>query len=416
MEARRLAVIFSHICPPGSGFAPARLATVSVSGCASGVGNPKGECVFCKIIRGESPAFKLYEDDACLCILDTNPLSRGAFSYHPKVSFFFIGDNSSIVIAAMCSKVPFISSAIMKATGSDSFNLLVNNGAAAGQVIFHTHIHIIPRKASDCLWASESLRRQSLKLDREASRLAECVREQLSSENCKDSEGEGSSLVRNYDWARVEEDCRRAIQLDNSSVKGHYMLGLALLERKEYAEGIKELEKALDLGRVANPKGYMVEEIWQELAKAKYMEWENASTKRSWDLQSLKEACETALKQKHLLDDSEVDGFNDEGSTEIEQLKVLERVFQIAGDADTPQEVPDYLCCKITLDIFRDPVITPSGLTYERSVIMEHLCKVGTFDPITREPLDERQLVPNLAIKEAVQAFLDKHGWAYRTD
>lgn len=44
----------------------------------------------------------------------------------------------------------------------------------------------------------------------------------------------------------------------------------------------------MDLGRGANPKGYMVDEIWQELAKAKYMQWEHASSKRSWELQSLK--------------------------------------------------------------------------------------------------------------------------------
>ena len=108
-------------------------------------------------------------------------------------------------------------------------------------------------------------------------------------------------------------------------------------------------------------------------------------------------------------------------------------------------QVPDYLCCRITLDIFHDPVITPSGLTYERAVILEHLQKVtwfacftfsvecfplqwsqcaiiqllkqvGKFDPITREPLDPSQLVPNLAIKEAVEAFLDKHGWAYKIE
>lgn len=107
--------------------------------------------------------------------------------------------------------------------------------------------------------------------------------------------------------------------------------------------------------------------------------------------------------------------------------------------------MPDYLCCKITLDIFRDPVITPSGVTYERAVILDHLKKVytlhlsleksiicfsvlifdwsstwfyqvGKFDPITREPLDPSQLIPNLAIKEAVQAYLRKHGWAYKMD
>lgn len=48
------------------------------------------------------------------------------------------------------------------------------------------------------------------------------------------------------------------------------------------------LMQAMDLGRGANPKGYMVEEIWQELAKAKYLQWEHASTKRLWELQSLK--------------------------------------------------------------------------------------------------------------------------------
>lgn len=222
-------------------------------------------------------------------------------------------------------------------------------------------------------------------------------------------------LKRN-DWERVEEDSRRAIQLDSNSVKAHYMLGLALLQRQE-SKGIRELEKALDLGRGANPKGYMVEEIWQELAKAKYHEWERTSSKRSWELQSLKEACESALKEKHFLDVTQMEGFVEDATTShLEQLEALERVFNKAAEADTPTEVPDYLCCRITLDIYHDPVITPSGLTYEREVILEHLQKVGKFDPITREPLDQSQLVPNLAIKEAVQAFLDKHGWAYKVD
>ncbi|KAG7946499.1 hypothetical protein I3843_14G042300 [Carya illinoinensis] len=218
------------------------------------------------------------------------------------------------------------------------------------------------------------------------------------------------------DWPKVEEDCRRAIELDNNSLKAHYMLGLALLQRQEFVEGIKELQKALDLGR-ANPESYMVEVIWQEVAKAKYVEWENASSKRSWELQNLKEACEAALKEKHFLDDSQTEGFVDEFATShLEQLEVLRRVFREAAEADTPAEVPDYLCCKITLDILRDPVITPSGVTYEKAVILEHLQKVGKFDPITREPLNQSQLIPNLAIKEAVQAFLDKHGWAYKMD
>ncbi|KAM1031656.1 hypothetical protein ACFX13_036185 [Malus domestica] len=219
-------------------------------------------------------------------------------------------------------------------------------------------------------------------------------------------------LKRN-DWKKVEEDSRRAIQLDHNSVKGNYILGLALLQKQEYGEGVKALERALDLGRGANLKDYMVEEIWQELSKAKYMEWEETSSKRSWELQNLKEACETALKEKH--DSCQMEGFLDEAATtHKKQLEALGRVFEKAAEADTPSEVPDYLCCKITLDIFRDPVITPSGATYERSVILHHLEKVGKFDPITREPLDQSELIPNFALKEAVQAYLQEHGWAYR--
>ncbi|XP_042492019.1 E3 ubiquitin-protein ligase CHIP isoform X2 [Macadamia integrifolia] len=180
------------------------------------------------------------------------------------------------------------------------------------------------------------------------------------------------------DWVKVEWDCRRAIELDTNSVKAHYMLGLALLQREEYAGGVKELEKALDLGRGANPKSYMVEEIWQELAKAKYLEWEHISTERTWKLQSLKEACENALNMQYQLDASRGEYVMGEGeakNTHMEQLKSLEELFRKAAEADTPTEVPDYLCCKITLDIFRDPVITPSGVTYERAVIIDHLQK-----------------------------------------
>ncbi|KAI4341575.1 hypothetical protein MLD38_026285 [Melastoma candidum] len=220
---------------------------------------------------------------------------------------------------------------------------------------------------------------------------------------------------RRKDWGRVEEDCRRALELDHDSVKGHYMLGLALLQKEEYAEGVKELERAMDLGRGAHPRSYIIEEIWQELARAKYLQWEHDSTKHSWELQNLKETCELALKEKLSLDNSETEGFLDDmARSRSEKLEALGRVFQKAGEADIPTEVPDYLCCKITLDIFRDPVITPSGLTYERATLLEHLHKVGRFDPTTRKPLNPSQLVPNLAIKAAVQAYLEEHGWAYK--
>ncbi|XVE72690.1 hypothetical protein DITRI_Ditri11bG0059000 [Diplodiscus trichospermus] len=149
MEARRLAILFSHLCPLRSGSVPARSSTVYASGCSSerqlvldsNREISRNDCVFCQIICGESPALKLYEDDNCLCILDTSPLSLGHSLIIPKSHFSSLDTTPPSVVAAMCSKVPFIGNAIMKATGSDSFNLLVNNGAAAGQVIFHVSCH-----------------------------------------------------------------------------------------------------------------------------------------------------------------------------------------------------------------------------------------------------------------------------------
>ncbi|WOL02424.1 adenylylsulfatase HINT3-like isoform X1 [Canna indica] len=85
------------------------------------------------------------------------------------------------VVAAMCSKIPFLSSCIRKAAQCDSFNLLVNNGSAAGQVIFHTHLHIIPRKAGDRLWRSESFRRRPIESNQEVLDLVSSVRNLVSS-------------------------------------------------------------------------------------------------------------------------------------------------------------------------------------------------------------------------------------------
>eukprot|EP01018_Ginkgo_biloba_P011103 Gb_14150 [translate_table: standard] len=66
------------------------------------------------------------------------------------------------------------------------------------------------------------------------------------------------------------------------------------------------------------------------------------------------------------------------------------------------------------MDILRDPVITPSGITYEKSALLEHLQKVGEFDPVTRAPLKANQLIPNFAIKGAVRSFLRDNGWAFK--
>ncbi|KAM0940637.1 putative histidine triad (HIT) protein [Dioscorea sansibarensis] len=173
---RRLAAVSSHLRPPAQ--EPGSSVVPAVASSRSSGGNG---CVFCEIISGESPAFKLYEDDICLCILDSYPLTFGHSLIITKSHFSSLQVTPPSVVAAMCSTVPFLSNAIMKATHCKSFNLVVNNGSAAGQVIFHTHLHIIPRKVDDQLWPSESFRRQSLEQNLETFVLVKSIKEQLSS-------------------------------------------------------------------------------------------------------------------------------------------------------------------------------------------------------------------------------------------
>lgn len=74
--------------------------------------------------------------------------------------------------------------------------------------------------------------------------------------------------------------------------------------------------------------------------------------------------------------------------------------------------IPDPLLGKIHFGLLLDPVITPSGITYDRTEILDHLRTIGRWDPLSRRPLKEEDLVPNLALKEVVEEFLNGNGWA----
>ncbi|XP_020268326.1 adenylylsulfatase HINT3-like isoform X2 [Asparagus officinalis] len=76
-EQRRLATIFSHLSPSRQLSQHRRLGSLEPSAASSENGADSSSCVFCKVARGESAAVKLYEDDMCMCILDSNPLTNG---------------------------------------------------------------------------------------------------------------------------------------------------------------------------------------------------------------------------------------------------------------------------------------------------------------------------------------------------
>lgn len=103
------------------------------------------DTVFSKIIRGEIPCHKVYEDASTLAFLDVGPLSKGHVLVIPKESAVTLDQLSDDSAAAIGRVLPRICRAVMKATGATAFNVLQNNGSTAHQAVMHVHFHIIPK-------------------------------------------------------------------------------------------------------------------------------------------------------------------------------------------------------------------------------------------------------------------------------
>lgn len=102
-------------------------------------------CIFCRIVAGEIPAYKLHEDEQVLAFLDVGPLSEGHALVIPKAHYETIDRMPDDLAAACMRVVPRLSRAICEATGASAFNVLQNNGKLAHQAVDHVHVHIIPK-------------------------------------------------------------------------------------------------------------------------------------------------------------------------------------------------------------------------------------------------------------------------------
>lgn len=103
------------------------------------------ETIFSKIIAGEIPCFRVYEDAHVLAFLDINPLSKGHTLVIPKEPAVTLDQLSDKSAEALGRALPRISRAVLHATGAQAFNVLQNNGVSAHQAVMHVHFHIIPK-------------------------------------------------------------------------------------------------------------------------------------------------------------------------------------------------------------------------------------------------------------------------------
>lgn len=109
------------------------------------------DTIFTKIIAGEIPCHRVYEDEHVLAFLDIGPLAEGHTLVIPKEPAATLDRLSDEAGSALGRVLPRICRAVMQATGAEAYNVLQNNGVEAGQEVMHLHFHIIPKTAGSGL-------------------------------------------------------------------------------------------------------------------------------------------------------------------------------------------------------------------------------------------------------------------------
>lgn len=138
------------------------------------------QCIFCKIIRGDIPCAKVFENEHVLAFLDISQVTKGHTLVIPKVHKKDIYELTPDIASHLFEAVPQIANAIKEQYGPVGLNLLNNNGEAAGQTVFHYHMHILPRYGNGdgfgAVWKSHQSEYTPEDLQKIASTISEAIR------------------------------------------------------------------------------------------------------------------------------------------------------------------------------------------------------------------------------------------------
>lgn len=143
-------------------------------------------CVFCRIVEGTSPAYVLYENEKSIAFLDTFPIVPGHTLIMPKVHISQMTDLPGDLVVSVFDIAKLISRSFYS-MGYSAVNYLVNEGTDAGQVIFHVHCHLIPRKNGDGLdFRARRSRIESVLMESAASRIREEIKRAASTNSIEE--------------------------------------------------------------------------------------------------------------------------------------------------------------------------------------------------------------------------------------
>mmetsp|Transcript_7207 Transcript_7207/g.12150 ORF Transcript_7207/g.12150 Transcript_7207/m.12150 type:complete len:269 (-) Transcript_7207:263-1069(-) len=213
-------------------------------------------------------------------------------------------------------------------------------------------------------------------------------------------------------WAQVTSDCNAALAIDSISIKAYYLLGTALVEQGDYVTGIPQLQRALELCKEQTVS--YKDDIRRMMLSARKKQWEADQLINTATLTDAEQLVAQLLGSHYSSQANAVDSVALQAQANGVYSSTSD-AFAALRSVRVPSQVPDHLCCKISMELMLDPVVTPSGITYERSCLTDHLLRVGNFDPVTRAPMTRDQIAPNLALKEVIEQYLQERPWAYQS-
>ncbi|CAI7597419.1 unnamed protein product [Penicillium bialowiezense] len=230
-------------------------------------------------------------------------------------------------------------------------------------------------------------------------------------------------------WADVEHDARAAIDIyglkNPTALKSYYYLAQALLGLQRPQEAYEVASDAYQQSLAA--KNAQTENLSRTVLRAKQQIWAARETSRVRELDETLGAVEALIEAdvaralgelQGRLDREEIGeiGFGEDQRAMREdaekKVKNLREAFRVASKGEVQERiVPDHLVDGITFEIMHDPVITPSGASFDRIGITKYVEKAGV-DPLTRAPMTVGDLRNNYALKAACEEFLTENGWA----
>eukprot|EP00042_Codosiga_hollandica_P057737 m.858949 g.858949 ORF g.858949 m.858949 type:complete len:284 (+) comp59665_c0_seq5:933-1784(+) len=220
---------------------------------------------------------------------------------------------------------------------------------------------------------------------------------------------------------QAETDCQKAVDLDEGRYKSHFIFGQVLLAMDRLQTARRHLLRASELVTAQEPAAVTTvrsalknvqKKIWEQDQKQREIRQDELHAFHTKAIQTYFDAERAKLASDRSIGASALAERLQELTTEQQEREsATYALFEQVKEEYQVRNIPDYVCCKISFEIMKDPVITPSGITYERSVIVEHLRRVGQFDPVSRAPLTETLLLTNFAIKEVIEEFIKANPW-----